>query len=38
VKVGLLGPGVDASHNYERTHQDSILNTAKLIAAYLLAE
>jgi putative aminopeptidase FrvX len=29
---------VDASHNYERTHKDSLLNTAKLIAEYLLAE
>lgn len=37
-KVGLVGPGVDASHNYERTHQDSLLNTARLIAAYLLDE
>ncbi|MEK7785305.1 MAG: hypothetical protein AAB658_07770 [Chloroflexota bacterium] len=38
VKVGLVGPGVDASHNYERTHKESLLNTAKLIAEYLLAE
>jgi putative aminopeptidase FrvX len=38
VKVGLIGPGVDASHNYERTHKDSLLNTTKLIAEYLLAE
>lgn len=38
VKVGLIGPGVDASHNYERTHQESLLNTARLIAEYLLAE
>jgi len=38
VKVGLIGPGVDASHNYERSHQESLLNTAKLIAEYLLAE
>lgn len=38
VKVGLVGPGVDASHNYERTHQDSLLHTARLIAEYLLAD
>ena len=38
VKVGLIGPGVDASHNYERTHKESLLNTARLIAEYLLAE
>ncbi len=35
-KVGLAGPGVDASHAYERTHRDSIVNTAHLIARYLL--
>ncbi len=38
VKVGLIGPGVDASHNYERTHRDSLVNTARLIAEYLLAD
>ncbi len=38
VKVGLVGPGIDASHNYERTHKDSLLNTTKLIAEYLLNE
>ena len=36
--VGLIGPGVDASHAYERTHVDSLLHTARLAAAYLLAE
>ncbi len=35
VRVGLLGPGVDASHNYERTHRDSLVHTAQLIAEYL---
>jgi len=35
-RVGLIGPGVDASHAYERTHQDAVLNTAHLIARYLL--
>lgn len=35
VRVGLIGPGVDASHHYERTHRDGIDNTARLIAAYL---
>lgn len=34
-KAGLIGPGVFASHSYERTHKDGILNTAKLIAAYI---
>ena len=36
--VGLIGPGVDASHAYERTHRDSLFHTARLAAAYLLAE
>jgi putative aminopeptidase FrvX len=36
--VGLIGPGVDASHAYERTHRDSLLHTARLAATYLLAE
>lgn len=38
LKVALIGPGVDASHSYERTHSDSLEATARLIAAYLLAE
>jgi putative aminopeptidase FrvX len=37
VIVGLIGPGVDASHHYERTHQDSLVATAMLIAEYLIA-
>ena len=35
-KVALVGPGIDASHAYERTHQDSLLHSALLIAHYLL--
>jgi putative aminopeptidase FrvX len=35
--VALLGPGVDASHNYERTHIDGLKATTQLIAAYLLS-
>jgi putative aminopeptidase FrvX len=35
VVVGLIGPGVDASHAYERTHRDALLHTARLAAAYL---
>ena len=35
-RVGLVGPGVDASHAYERTHQESLDQTAHLIARYLL--
>jgi putative aminopeptidase FrvX len=37
VRVALIGPGVDASHHYERTHRDALDNTARLILAYLLA-
>ncbi len=36
VIVGLVGPGVDASHHYERTHTDGLVATARLIAEYLL--
>lgn len=36
-RVGLAGPGVDASHAYERTHRDSLHHSAHLIARYLLA-
>ncbi len=35
-KVALIGPGIDASHGYERTHKSSIEHTAHLIARYLL--
>ena len=37
LRVGLIGPGVDASHAYERTHQDGLLAAARLIAEYLIA-
>jgi putative aminopeptidase FrvX len=36
--VALIGPGVDASHNYERSHTDSLLATTRLILAYMLKE
>lgn len=36
VRVGLIGPGVDASHAYERTHRDSLSQSVRLIVAYLL--
>lgn len=35
VRVALLGPGVDASHNYERTHIDALIATTNLLVAYL---
>ncbi|MCR4887088.1 MAG: M42 family metallopeptidase [Clostridiales bacterium] len=35
VRFGLIGPGVFASHGYERTHLLGIENTCKLLLAYL---
>lgn len=35
--VALIGPGIDASHSYERTHVDSLLATTRWIMAYLLS-
>jgi putative aminopeptidase FrvX len=37
VAVALIGPGVDASHNYERTHLDALLSTTDWINAYVLS-
>lgn len=36
-QVALIGPGVDASHAYERTHTESLMHTAHLIARYMLS-
>ena len=36
IRHGLLGPGVFASHGYERTHREGLENTLKLLAAYVL--
>jgi putative aminopeptidase FrvX len=38
VAVALIGPGVDASHSYERTHTEALLATTRWILAYLLRE
>lgn len=35
IRHGLIGPGVYASHGYERSHTDGVLNTLKLLKAYL---
>lgn len=35
IRHGLIGPGVYASHNYERSHSDGVLNTLKLLKAYI---
>jgi len=36
VRHGLIGPGVYASHGYERTHRDAVANTLVLLREYLL--
>ena len=35
IKHGLIGPGVYASHGYERSHKEGALNTLKLLKAYI---
>ena len=35
LRHGLIGPGVYASHGYERSHKDGVENTLKLLAAYI---
>jgi len=37
VAISLIGPGVDASHNYERTHMDALVATTNWLLAYLLS-
>ncbi|HEY7036145.1 MAG TPA: M42 family metallopeptidase [Thermomicrobiales bacterium] len=37
VRGALVGPGVDASHSYERLHQTSLEETARLLVAYLMS-
>ena len=36
VALVLIGPGIDASHNYERAHMDGLNATTNWILAYLL--
>lgn len=35
VRHGLIGPGVYASHGYERSHKDGVKNTLALLCGYL---
>ena len=35
IRHGLIGPGVYASHGYERSHMDGVYNTLKVLAGYL---
>ncbi|MDA0711534.1 MAG: M42 family metallopeptidase [bacterium] len=37
VAVALIGPGIDASHSYERTHETALIETTRLLIAYLLS-
>jgi putative aminopeptidase FrvX len=37
VAVALIGPGVDASHNYERTHMEGLTATTQWVVAYLIS-
>jgi putative aminopeptidase FrvX len=37
VALALIGPGVDASHNYERTHTEALIATTRWCLAYLLS-
>ncbi len=38
IRHGLIGPGVDASHSFERTHVDGLVATTKLLVAYMLTK
>jgi putative aminopeptidase FrvX len=38
VRVGLIGPGVDASHAYERTHVDSLRATIALATRFVIED
>lgn len=38
IRHGLFGPGIESSHALERTHEDSILESEKLLRAYCLSE
>jgi putative aminopeptidase FrvX len=37
-QVALIGPGVDTSHGYERTHVEALMDTCRLLCAYILSE
>ena len=36
IRHGLIGAGVYASHGYERSHKDGVLNTLKVLKGYIL--
>lgn len=37
-QVALIGPGVDTSHGYERTHMEALQDTASLVAEYMVED
>lgn len=37
-RIALIGPGVDASHSYERTHLEALVATSQWIVEYLRTE
>jgi putative aminopeptidase FrvX len=37
-RIGLFGPGVDASHSFERTHKEALDGSTRLLLAYLLED
>ncbi|MBQ7611533.1 MAG: M42 family metallopeptidase [Spirochaetaceae bacterium] len=38
IRFGCMGPGVHATHHYERTHKDALLATYKLLHHYLFSD
>jgi putative aminopeptidase FrvX len=38
IRGALIGPGVDGSHSFERLHRSSLIESAKLLLAYLASE
>ena len=38
LRACVVGPGVDASHSYERTHKDALANTCALMVEYLKSQ
>lgn len=36
IQFACIGPGVDGTHHYERTHKDAIENTLKLLIGYMV--
>ncbi len=37
-QIALIGPGIDTSHAYERTHIEALIDTAQMVAEFLVDE